>query len=308
MSLIGEFTRTKNGYGGRIRTLALDVIALQGAWQIFWILFYALATYGNAGFLREQICKYMCPYARFQSAMFDQDTLLVTYDATRGESRGPRNKSAVDTSLGDCIDCTLCVQVCPVGIDIRDGLQYECIGCGLCIDACNSVMDKMQYPRGLIRYTTANGLVQHWGTRQILRRVARPRVLLYGAALAILTFAMVCSLTLRTPFKVDIVRDRSILARLVTGGEIENVYQLQIANATELPQRYHLTARGVQGIYIASDHQIDVAAGQSRWTITRIRAPEGTVPAGPHPINLEITTANDASVRLDEKTTFLVPR
>ncbi len=153
------------GYFVPIRTLAVEVMALQGPWQIFWIGFYGLATYGNAGFLREQVCKHMCPYARFQSAMLDKDTLIVTYDSQRGEPRGMRSKgqsSATTAPLGDCIDCTLCVQVCPVGIDIRNGLQYECIGCGLCVDACDSVMDKVHLPRGLIRFATQNGMENRW--------------------------------------------------------------------------------------------------------------------------------------------------
>ena len=299
------------GYFVPIRTLAVEVMALQGGWQIFWVLFYALATYGNAGFLREQICKYMCPYARFQSAMFDQDTLVVTYDAARGEARGPRTK-AVDAKaqgLGDCIDCTLCVQVCPVGIDIREGLQYECIGCGLCADACNSVMDKMQYPRGLIRYTTPNALAQRWGLRQMLRRVVRPRVLLYSAALLVLTLAMVSSLVLRTPLKVDVIRDRSVLARQVEGGQIENVYRLQIANATEAPQRYRLIASGLEGLHVASDTEVEVAAAESRWLVVRLRVPAGVVAtAGAHPVALKITATGNAAVQLREKTTFLVPR
>ena len=299
------------GYFVPIRTLAVEVMALQGGWQIFWVLFYGLATYGNAGFLREQICKYMCPYARFQSAMFDKDTLIVTYDTERGEARGPRTK-AVDykaQGLGDCIDCTLCVQVCPVGIDIRDGLQYECIGCGLCVDACNSVMDKMQYPRGLIRYTTPNALAQRWSPRQVLRRVARPRVLLYSTALLALTVAMVSSLAVRTPLKVDVIRDRSVLARQVERGQIENVYRLQIANATEVPQRYRLAASGLEGLHVASDTEVDVAAAEARWVVVRLRLPAGVVAAaGSHPVVLEITATGDAAVQLREKTTFLVPR
>ena len=298
------------GFFVPIRDLGLEIVQLQGDWQIFWVLFYGFATYGNAGFLREQICKYMCPYARFQSAMFDQDTLVVTYDAVRGEARGPRTK-AVDAKaqgLGDCIDCTLCVQVCPVGIDIRDGLQYECIGCGLCVDACNSVMDKMQYPRGLIRYTTPNALAQRWDLRQVLRRVARPRVLLYSAALIAITLAMLISLVVRTPLKVDVIRDRSVLARLVQGGQVENVYRLQIANATETPQRYRLVARGLEGLHVASETEVDVAAADSRWVVTRLRVPDGVAASGSHTVVLEITAMGDAAVQLREKTTFLVPR
>jgi cytochrome c oxidase accessory protein FixG len=121
-----------------------------GSWEMFWSIFYGFATYGNAGFMREQVCKHMCPYARFQSAMFDRDTLIVTYDEDRGEPRGARSRKADPTklNLGACVDCTLCVQVCPTGIDIRNGLQYECIGCGACADVCDTVMDKMGYARG----------------------------------------------------------------------------------------------------------------------------------------------------------------
>ena len=166
------------------RTLAAEAWAFAlGPWETFWLLFYGLATYGNAGYLREQVCKYMCPYARFQSAMFDRDTLIVSYDPQRGEPRGSRARRVDPASIGkgDCIDCTLCVQVCPTGIDIREGLQYECIGCAACIDVCNGVMDKMEYPRGLIRFATQNAMSQRWSARVMWQRVARPRVLVYGA-------------------------------------------------------------------------------------------------------------------------------
>ena len=181
------------GYFVPIRELGGELLALQGSWQVFWVLFYGFATYGNAGYMREQVCKYMCPYARFQSAMFDRDTMIVSYDTGRGEPRAPRTKK-VDykaQGLGDCIDCKMCVQVCPVGIDIRNGLQYECIGCGLCIDACNSIMDKMEYPRGLIRLTTQNAMAGLWRRAQVLRRIFRPRVLVYSAVLIGLSMAMI---------------------------------------------------------------------------------------------------------------------
>ena len=163
------------GYFTPIHTLWAQAFTLAfGPWEWFWVNFYGLATYGNAGFLREQVCKYMCPYARFQSAMFDRDTLIISYDTERGEPRGSRSKKAdpKQLGLGSCIDCTLCVQVCPTGIDIRKGLQADCIACGACIDACDDIMDKMSYPRGLIRYATENSLEQHLGWRQMLRRVA----------------------------------------------------------------------------------------------------------------------------------------
>jgi cytochrome c oxidase accessory protein FixG len=159
-----------------------------GPWEWFWILFYSFATYGNAGWMREQVCKYMCPYARFQSSMFDKDTLIITYDKERGEPRGARTAKTevVAKPLGDCIDCSMCVQVCPTGIDIRKGLQYECIGCAACIDACNSVMDKVDLPRGLIRYSTDHAMTNHWSSKQIRRHVLRPRVLIYIGVLLLI--------------------------------------------------------------------------------------------------------------------------
>ncbi|KAB2900111.1 MAG: cytochrome c oxidase accessory protein CcoG, partial [Burkholderiaceae bacterium] len=258
------------GYFVPIRELGSELLAFQGTWQIFWVLFYGFATYGNAGYLREQVCKYMCPYARFQSAMFDKDTLVVSYDPARGEPRGPRTKT-VDykaKGLGDCIDCTLCVQVCPVGIDIRDGLQYECIGCGLCVDACNTVMDKMRYPRGLIRYSTQNGVAQRWTQSQMLRRVLRPRVLIYTGVLVALCVGMLVSLVARTPLKVDVVRDRAALSRIVAGGKLENIYRLQIMNATETSQRYRINARGLEGLEVASDAEVEIepSASMSKCT------------------------------------------
>ncbi len=297
------------GYFIPIRQLSVELMAFQGGWQIFWVIFYGFATYGNAGFLREQVCKYMCPYARFQSAMFDKDTLIVTYDENRGEPRGPRIKK-VDykaNGLGDCIDCTLCVQVCPVGIDIRDGLQYECIGCGLCVDACNNVMDKMSYPRGLIRFSTQNGVAQGWTQSQIARRVMRPRVLIYSSVLIVLCVVMLTSLISRTPLKVDIVRDRVALSRIVAGGKLENIYRLQIMNATETPQRYRIDARGLDGLEVASEPEVDIDAAQSRWVVVRLQIPYGSASPGSHAVKFDVA-AIGGGAKLTEKSVFLVPR
>ena len=297
------------GYFVPIRMLGAELLALQGTWQIFWVLFYGFATYGNAGYMREQVCKYMCPYARFQSAMFDKDTLIVSYDAERGEQRGPRKKQVDHAAmgLGDCIDCSLCVQVCPVGIDIRNGLQYECIGCGLCIDACNGVMDNMQYPRGLIRLTTQNGVEQHWSLIQMVRRIARPRVLLYASILVALTVAMVFSLSVREPLKVDVLRDRASLARIAPGGMLENVYRLQLMNATELPQTYDIQATGVEGIKTLVDGAVYVQPAQTRGIAVRVQIPYGALPAGSHALTFEVT-AESGQGRVTEKSVFIVPR
>ncbi|MCU4119234.1 cytochrome c oxidase accessory protein CcoG [Variovorax sp. N23] len=296
------------GYFTPIRELGMAFLQTQmGSWEVFWAIFYGFATYGNAGFMREQVCKYMCPYARFQSAMFDRDTLIVSYDTVRGEPRGARGKQHERNGLGDCIDCTLCVQVCPTGIDIRDGLQYECIGCGLCVDACNTVMDKMDYPRGLIRYATQNGLAARWSARQVAARVFRPRVLVYTGVLAALCIGLLASLVVRTPLKVDVVRDRASLARIVEGGMLENVYRLQIMNATERPQRYQITARGLEGLAIAAGDSIEVLPAESRWVAVRLQLPYGAAPAGSHPVYFDVRAA-EGGAHVSEKAIFLVPR
>ena len=297
------------GYFVPIRELGGELLVLHGSWQIFWVFFYGFATYGNAGYLREQVCKYMCPYARFQSAMFDKDTLIVTYDPERGEPRGPRTKS-VDykaKGLGDCIDCTLCVQVCPTGIDIRNGLQYECIGCGLCVDACDTVMDKMKYPRGLIRFSTQNGVKNHWTQSQMLKRVLRPRVLFYTSVLIVLCIGMLASLVVRTPLKVDVVRDRAALSRIVAGGKLENIYRLQIMNATEGAQRYVISARGLPGLEVASESEVDIGPADSRWVAVRLQIPYGSAPPGSHTVYFDIQAQGNKG-QVAEKSVFLVPR
>jgi cytochrome c oxidase accessory protein FixG len=299
------------GYFTPIRTLWAESFTMSfGPWEWFWVLFYGLATYGNAGFLREQVCKYMCPYARFQGAMFDHDTLIISYDGQRGDPRGTRARGAdlAALNLGACIDCNLCVQVCPTGIDIRNGLQNECIACAACIDACDGVMDKMHYPRGLIRYSTQNGLASKLTRPQMFARVLRPRVLIYGAVLFALSAAFVTSLALRSPLKVDVVRDRASLARLVEGGRIENVYRLQLMNATEQEQRLRLDVRGLDGAQIVSNADVQVGPAQARWTTVHVRVPHASAQAagpGAHAIRFEV--AGDG-VHVSEKSTFIVPR
>jgi len=298
------------GYFTPIKELGMEFFQWQmSSWETFWSLFYGFATYGNAGFMREQVCKHMCPYARFQSAMFDKDTLIVTYDEQRGEPRGPRSKKAdlSTLNLGACVDCTLCVQVCPTGIDIRDGLQYECIGCGACADVCDTVMDKLGYARGLVKYSTQNAVAQHWTLRQTLLHVMRPRVLVYAGILASVVLAMAVSLATRIPFKVDVVRDRGVLARVVSGGQIENVYRLQVMNATESHQRFRLGVSGLPGLSIASDQEVGVDATQSRWVAVRVQGAYDVAPAGSHPIHFEIA-AMDMPGIVSEKSVFIVPR
>ena len=302
------------GYFTPIRTLWAEAFTLGfGPWEWFWVNFYGLATYGNAGFLREQVCKYMCPYARFQSAMFDRDTLIVSYDTARGEPRGKRGRGADKAALklGDCIDCGLCVHVCPVGIDIRNGLQYECIACSACIDACDGVMDKMNYPRGLIRYATQNGLDERLSSRQMWARVARPRVLVYGAVLIAISLAFVVSLSMRDHFKVDVVRDRMTLARQVEDGQVENLYRLQLMNATEHTQTYRIAVRGIEAASIVDAQPVTVLPAEARWVTLAVRVAPQTahrLGAGAHPIAFEVSAADDPTARVSERSTFVVPR
>ncbi len=302
------------GYFTPIRELAAGVVGLSlGPWELFWLLFYGFATYGNAGWMREQVCKYMCPYARFQSAMFDRDTLIVTYDAERGEGRGSRPRSDTPAEyhakgLGDCIDCGLCVQVCPTGIDIRKGLQYECISCSACIDVCDGVMEKMHYPAGLIRNSTQNGVDQKLSRGAMFRRVLRPRVLVYTAVLVAVTTGLIVSLLTRSAFKVDVVRDRGAMARMVGQGQIENIYRLQIMNATESEQRYVLAVKGLTGAQIVTDPQVSVEAAGSRWVPVRVQAPPNVAAVGSHPIVFVISAQGESGDEVLEKSVFLVPR
>lgn len=303
------------GYFSPIRDLGSAVVNLGlGPWETFWIGFYGFATYGNAGFMREQVCKYMCPYARFQSAMFDDDTLIVTYDEKRGEPRGKASlKADMDKSKqGACIDCSLCVQVCPTGIDIRKGLQYECIGCGACADVCDTVMDKMGYERGLVKYSTQHAINLGWNRAQMLRHVLRPRVLIYTAILASIVVALLTSLIMRDSFRVDVVRDRGVMARLADGGMLENVYRLQIMNATETTQRYELSASGIDNLKVESDvadanKTVSVNSAESRWIPVRLQIPDGSVKSGSHHVEFKVR-AIESNELVAEKSVFLVPR
>lgn len=298
------------GYFTPIKVLAHEVMALDlGSWEVFWVVFYGFATYGNAGFMREQVCKHMCPYARFQSAMFDKDTLIVTYDSERGEPRGARSKKADPTklNLGACVDCSLCVQVCPTGIDIRHGLQYECIGCGVCVDVCDTVMDKMGYPRGLVRYSTENAVKNHWTQKQTLAHVFRPRVLIYTGILGAMVLAIFVSLAMRTPFKVNVVRDRGVMARVVDAGKTENVYRLQVMNATEAEQRYRITVEGFPGLMITSEDTIKVESTEARTLPVRVQAPFEAAAPGSHEIHFEIESL-DSPGKLKEESTFIIPK
>ena len=322
-------------------------------WEIFWVLFYALATWGNAGFLREQVCKYMCPYARFQGAMFDRDTLIIAYDPMRGEPRGPRKRGLgsvlqrarglldkiiaydyvfrasqhpsaannrlqahgtisfadagvvaeplpvfIPEQLGDCIDCTICVQVCPTGIDIRNGLQYECIACGACIDACDDVMDKMGYPHGLIRYSTQNAIDGK------STRVLRPRIFIYGALLLALVLAWGWGVTHRPELIADVLRDRNALYRSVGDGQVENSYTLKLVNKTQQENRYRVTLESTTpGIALDHDGQIVPADAEQVLSLPlRVLAPESI--RGRHEVVFHIESLDGASKMVVQSSYF----
>ena len=298
------------GYFTPIRELTQNLATLSlGPWESFWVLFYGFATYGNAGFLREQMCIYICPYAQFQFVMFDRDTLLIAYDKERGEPRGSRAKEvdAKAASLGDCIDCSICVQVCPTGIDIRNGLQLECIGCAACIDACDQVMDKMNYPRGLIRYATENAVQERLPRRDIIRRALRPRVLTYLLIFLTASSATAWSLLTRPPLKVDIIRDRTTLSREAADGSIENVFRLRVINASEQAHTYTVRADGLPTLSFAQPPQISVGPAATGDATLILKVDPGAVRTGTHQIRLTVTDAADPGIARSEATKFFVP-
>jgi cytochrome c oxidase accessory protein FixG len=309
------------GYFTPIETLGSAIVHLSlGPWQTFWLCFYSFATWGNAGFLREQVCKYMCPYARFQSVMVDKDTFLVTYDKVRGEPRGSRSKSADHGALGlgDCVDCSICVQVCPTGIDIRDGLQYMCIGCGACIDACNQVMEKVDYPKGLIRYTTERAIEDEESNQSAIRHILRPRVLIYTAFITVLASAFLISLLTRNPLRVDVMRDRGALAREVDGIRIENIYRIQIMNASEHSMVVQVKATGLDDLKILNSQgkeitEIDVGPASNQLLPLKVSTTIGQNSPGNYPIYFGVTAqeidGNQMIIRArDEKSSFIIPR
>ena len=281
------------------------VSASLGPWELFWILFYSFATYGNAGFMREQVCKYMCPYARFQSAMFDSDTLIVAYHPERGEPRGSRrrNSDPAELGLGHCIDCNVCVQVCPTGIDIRDGLQYECIACSACIDACDDIMDKMSYPRGLIAYTTENAAQ---GKRQ---HILRPRIMVYATILLVLCAALLGNMLQRVPLDLDVIRDRNTLYRETNDGLIENVYILKILNMDEKPHRFQIWAEGIDGLRLVTEQErIDVPAGSVQQLVASIQVDEFNLEAQSVPVRFHLQASDANHLKTVEEARFVGPR
>ncbi len=300
VTLVGYFTPM---------TVLLGEIAswTLGPWETFWIFFYAFATWGFAGIMREQVCKYMCPYARFQSVMFDQDTLIITYDYRRGEGRGQRKKGAdyKAMGLGDCVDCGICVQVCPTGIDIRNGLQYMCIGCAACVDACDQVMEKMNYPKGLIRYSTQNVIDGNVPDKDMVKHVFRPRTLFYSVVMLGIIVAFVWTLAQRIPLRVDVIRDRQTLSQETASGNIENLYRLQIINMDAARHVYKITAKGIEGLKLTRGERIEIDALGTANLSVAAEASRLSLNRPTQPIVFEIVAEDKPGIRREAKSSFL---
>jgi cytochrome c oxidase accessory protein FixG len=291
------------GYFVDVHELAGQLLGFEASpWTWFWVLFYSFATYGNAGFMREQVCKYMCPYARFQGAMFDRDSLIITYDAERGEPRGGRRRSddPQEKGLGSCVDCTLCVQVCPTGIDIRDGLQYECIACAACIDACDSIMDKFDYPRGLIRYSTERALEHK------KYRLVRPRTLVYTTILAGLLALMVTLMALRKPVILDVIRDRNALYRDVGRAGIENSYTIRVINKHNEHHEYVLSVSGIEEMTLSVDEPFEID-GESVYTLPVSVTVPHEYASGGQVIEFRVDAVDGSEISMTQESRFRGP-
>ncbi|MEG8244253.1 cytochrome c oxidase accessory protein CcoG [Pseudomonas paracarnis] len=291
------------GYFTPIRPLAAELLTWQmGGVSLFWVLFFTGATYINAGWLREAVCMHMCPYARFQSVMFDKDTLTISYDAARGEHRGPRKRDVppAQVGLGDCIDCQLCVQVCPTGIDIRDGLQMECIGCAACIDACDSIMDKMGYARGLVSYTSEHQL--QGGKTHLLR----PRLIGYSAVLVVMLAALVVALIERPMVSLDVTKDRGMF-RENSLGLIENIYSLKVINKTQQRQEYRLELVDAEGFQLQGKTQVSLAAGEIVDIPVSVALLADTPASSSQSLRFKVTDADEPWIYTAADSRFVAP-
>ncbi|MCP5160530.1 MAG: cytochrome c oxidase accessory protein CcoG [Hahellaceae bacterium] len=293
------------GYFYPVRELFVDFFTfnITEGYAYFWVFFFTIATYANAGWLREQVCLYMCPYARFQSVMFDRDTMVVSYNPNRGEPRGSRKKTAdpKNAGLGDCVDCGMCVQVCPTGIDIRDGLQYECIGCALCIDACDQIMDKMNYPKGLISYTNENKLI---GEKS---HIVRPKSIGYGLALIAMIGSVIYSVGTRIPVAIDVIRDRGALYQYTGMGQVENSYTLKIMNMSDDGQFFDVTVEGIEGIKLSTTTHFFVESGEVYSLPASVEVPPENIKESTQEIRFHVQSESEADVHSLSESRFLGP-
>ncbi|AXK38823.1 cytochrome c oxidase accessory protein CcoG [Crenobacter cavernae] len=279
-----------------------ELVGHVDGWPLFWLLFYAAFTYLLAGLLREKVCLFMCPYARFQGVMFDKDTLVVSYDAQRGEPRGGLKKDAT-APRGDCVDCGLCVQVCPTGIDIRHGLQYECINCAACIDACDEVMDKIAAPRGLIRFSSENRLAGKVDSAR--RLLLRPRVAVYGALMGIVGIATAYGFATRAPLEMNVLRDRAFLVRETSDGWLENGYTANLVNTGDETLILSFSVDGLPGAKLAEPTIVTLAPEKSASVMLRVEAPPEAVQRGSQPLRIVAYAADEPGVSVGESSRFI---
>lgn len=291
------------GYFTPIGDLLFRVLTFElNFWEAFWIIFFTMATYLNAGWMREQVCFYMCPYARFQSAMFDKDTLIVSYDYNRGEPRGARKKGTQPEALGDCVNCSLCVQVCPTGIDIREGLQYQCIGCAACVDVCDQVMDKLDYDKGLIRYTTEHAL-EH--AKSV---IARPRVIFYSILWSVLVIGLMAALMNRIPMELDIIRDRKALFKELPQDYVSNVFTLKFLNMDQKSHTYKISVDGFTGAEISDDTvEYQVEAGSVLAVPVHVQVKKDKLIGVRHTFSFRAESLDNPKYKVKEIATFIGP-
>jgi cytochrome c oxidase accessory protein FixG len=304
-TFVGYFIPIRELLGGFLPSFAQGAIVWHTpAVAIFWTLLFTAFTYINAGWLREQVCKYMCPYARFQAVMYDKDTLYVQYDKARGETRGARKPDDDYTAkgLGDCVDCSWCVQVCPVDIDIRNGAQYECINCGLCVDACDSIMDKMNYPKGLIRFTSEDEL--ETGRTHFLR----PRLFGYLALVLVMFGLLAYTIYTRSPLGVDVLRDRSAQMYRVQGKEIQNVYTLSINNMDRATHVYRIELEGDLEYSLKNYHAVPIQEGEVFTLPIRVAAPTKQITHEKYDLTIRVVAEDNPKITATETTVFMAPQ
>ncbi len=304
-TFIGYFMPIRDLLGGFFPSISASGIEWHTpAVAIFWTFLFTAFTYLNAGWLREQVCKYMCPYARFQAVMYDKDTLYVQYDEARGETRGPR-KASDDykaKGLGDCVDCSWCVQVCPVDIDIRDGAQYECINCGLCVDACDAIMEKMEYPKGLIRFTSEDQLEN--GHTQFIR----PRLVGYFSIVVVMMGLLAYTIYDRSPLGVDVLRDRSARMYRVQGKEIQNVYTIKINNMDRQTHIYRIELHGDLPFELKNYKPVPISEGEVFTLPIRVAVPKKAITSESHALTIHIIAQDNAEIIAKEETVFMAPK
>jgi cytochrome c oxidase accessory protein FixG len=276
--------------------------AAPAAWAVLGL--FTAGTYLLAGYLREQVCFWLCPYARIQGVMYDKETILPNYDFKRGEPRGKLKKGDEGLTQGDCIDCNQCVAVCPTGIDIREGQQEGCITCALCLDACDSVMEKVNKPKGLIRYASYDE-IQGLPTIPFYKR---PRVLVYITILTIALIGILWGITHLGSLELKVLHERSPLFVRQSDGSIMNRYELKILNKVDHDLKLTLTAEGIDGMILTGDEtEITASSGHVKSQTVFISVPADKIPGERTPITFTVFDKNTQDATASYKSMFIAP-